>query len=221
MAARRGAPILITSTSEVYGKGLKTPFAEDDDTLYGPTSRSRWSYAFSKAVDEFLALAYHRSQGLPAVVVRLFNTVGPRQVGQYGMVLPRFIEQALAGGPITVYGDGEQTRCFCHVRDVAPALVALMRTPAARGQVVNVGSEEEVTIGALAERVRALVQPDCEIRHVPYDQAYQPGFEDLRRRVPSLERVRRLIGYQPSRRLDQILEDMVADARSRLSPQGS
>ncbi len=215
LAARRGKRVLLTSTSEVYGKGVRVPFAEDDDTVFGPTSKSRWSYAFSKAVDEFLALAYHHAQGLPVVIVRLFNTVGPRQVGHYGMVVPRFIEQALRGGPITVYGDGEQSRCFCHVADVVPALQALLRCPEAEGQVVNIGSNEEVTINELAERVRAKVFPDAPIQHIPYDEAYEPGFEDMRRRVPSIDRARRLIGFQPRRSLDQILDDMIEWAKTR------
>lgn len=217
LAARSGKPVLLTSTSEVYGKGSQDRFSEEDDTVYGPTSKSRWSYAFSKAVDEFLALAYHESKGLPVVVVRLFNTVGPRQVGHYGMVIPRFIDQALAGGPITVYGDGEQSRCFCHVADVVPALYRLMHEPRAAGQVVNLGSEEECTIHRLAEIVRDKAFPGCEIRHVPYEEAYRPGFEDMRRRVPSLERARQLIGYRATHSLEQILADMIAWARRQRS----
>lgn len=209
LADKYRRPILLTSTSEVYGKGTRCPFSEDDDVVYGPTTNSRWSYAFSKAVDEFLALAYHQSKGLPAVVVRLFNTVGPRQVGHYGMVLPRFVEQAQAGGPIRVFGDGTQTRCFCHVHDIVPALVRLLETPAAWGQVVNLGSDEEVTIRHLAERVRDKVRPGCEIVHVPYDEAYRPGFEDLSRRVPSIRRAARLIGFAPKYSLDQILDDVL------------
>ena len=215
LAARRGRPVLVTSTSEVYGKSEAAPFAEDDDTVYGPTSKSRWSYAFSKAVDEFLALAYHQAKGLPAVIVRLFNTVGPRQVGYYGMVIPRFIEQALTGGPITVYGDGEQSRCFCHVADVVPALDQLMSCQAARGQVVNLGSDAETTMNELAERVRDKIDPTLEIRHIPYEEAYRPGFEDMRRRVPCVSRARDLIGFRPTRSLDEILDDMIAWARGR------
>lgn len=214
-AARWGKRVLITSTSEVYGKGTSVPFREDDDVLYGPTAKSRWSYAFSKAIDEFLAMAYHQTQGLPVVVVRLFNTVGPRQVGQYGMVVPRFIQQAIDGGPITVYGDGKQSRCFTHVKDVVPALVLLLETPEAWGQVVNIGSTEEISVGELAEQVRQQTGSTCEIRYVPYDQAYRPGFEDMRRRVPSLERIQRLIGYSPSRSLIDILDDMIAWQRNR------
>lgn len=214
VAAKWMRPILLTSTSEVYGKGTRTPFSEDDDTIYGPTKNSRWSYAFSKAIDEFLALAYHQSRGLPVVIVRLFNTVGPGQVGDYGMVAPRLVQQALAGGPIQVYGDGAQSRCFCHVDDIVPALIKLLATPAAHGLVVNLGSDEEVSINELAERIRAKVNPACAIKHVPYDEAYRPGFEDLRRRVPALDRARRLIGFAPSRNLDKILDDVIAYCRA-------
>lgn len=208
LAARRGTPVLVTSTSEVYGKSTVIPFGEDDDSVYGPTSRSRWSYAFSKAVDEFLALAYHEFKGLPVVIARLFNTVGPRQVGRYGMVIPRFIKQAYEGGPITVYGDGEQSRCFCHVADVVPALHRLMSTPGAAGKVVNLGSDHEITINALADQVRARFGPNVEIQHIPYAEAYRHGFEDMRRRVPCIDLARRLIGFRPQRCLGEILDDM-------------
>lgn len=218
LAAQTGKRVLLTSTSEVYGKGAKVPFREEDDVVYGPTSKSRWSYAFSKAIDEFLALAYHQTSGLPVVVARLFNTVGPRQVGHYGMVVPRFIEQALAGGPITVYGDGTQSRSFCHVLDVVPALVRLVDTPAAAGNVVNLGSQQEVSMNELAEFVRKKVDLACEIRHIPYEQAYRPGFEDMQRRVPCLDRARTLIAYEPSRSLDEILDDMIAFAKSSQRP---
>ena len=214
-AARWGKRVLVTSTSEVYGKGTTVPFREDDDVVYGPTSKSRWSYAFSKAIDEFLAMAYHQTQGLPVVVVRLFNTVGPRQVGQYGMVVPRFIQQALGGGPITVYGDGQQSRCFCHVGDVVPVLVALLAAPAAWGQVVNIGSEEEISVADLAERIRVKTGSTSDVRYVPYDQAYRPGFEDMRRRVPCLDKVQKLVGYKPQRSLDDILDDMIAWQRTQ------
>ena len=217
LAARRGKPVLVTSTSEVYGKGTAVPFHEDDDVVYGPTARSRWSYAFSKAIDEFLALAYHQTQGLPAVVVRLFNTVGPRQVGHYGMVVPRLIEQALNHQTVTVYGDGEQSRCFCHVADIVPALVKLLRTPAAHGKVVNLGSDEEVTIADLARRIIKMTGSHSEMRLVPYDKAYRPGFEDMRRRVPSLERARDLIGYRPRHDLAAILSDMIEYQRKRIA----
>ena len=215
LAARWGKRVLVTSTSEVYGKGISVPFREDDDVVYGPTSKSRWSYAFSKAIDEFLALAYHQTQGLPAVVVRLFNTVGPRQVGQYGMVVPRFIQQALEGGPITVYGDGKQSRCFRHVLDVVPAC-RLLATPAAWGQVVNIGSDEEITVADLAELIRVKTGSQSDVRYVPYDQAYRPGFEDMRRRVPCLDKVQKLVGYKPQRSLDEILDDMIAWQRQNI-----
>ena len=214
LASRTGKRVLITSTSEVYGKNADIPFKEDDDTTYGATSRSRWSYAFSKAVDEFLALAYHQEKGLPVAIVRLFNTVGPRQVGHYGMVLPRFIEQALKGGPITVYGDGNQSRCFCHVLDVVPALYELMNCPEAMGKIINLGTEEEVTINELAEKVRSKIDASVEIRHIPYDQAYRPGFEDMQRRVPCLKRVRKYIGFNIMHSLDDILQDMIDYQRS-------
>jgi UDP-glucose 4-epimerase len=216
-AARTGKRVLLASTSEVYGKSSQCPYREDDDTTYGATIRNRWSYAFSKAIDEFLFLAYHEKYGLPGVVVRLFNTVGPRQVGHYGMVVPRFIEQALRGGPICVYGDGEQSRCFAHVADVVPAMHALLHAPAATGRIVNLGSDQEVTINALAERIRDHVGPQVAIRHVPYAEAYRPGFEDMRRRVPSLDRARELIGYTPQFDLDRIITDVLADARQRLA----
>lgn len=187
-ALRYGCRVLVASTSEVYGKGSRIPFAEDDDVLLGPSSRSRWSYAASKMVDEFLALAYQDEYGLEVVPVRLFNTVGPRQTGRYGMVIPRFVGQALAGEPITVYGDGQQSRCFCAVGDVVAALVGLSAHPEAPGRVYNVGSDEETTIMALAERVRALTGSVSPIVTVPYAEAYAPGFEDMQRRVPDTAR---------------------------------
>lgn len=216
-AARYGKRVLITSTSEVYGKNAKVPFSEDDDTTYGPTSKRRWSYAVSKAVDEFLLLAYCESHALPGVLVRLFNTVGPRQVPHYGMVVPRFVDQALAGGPLTVYGDGQQKRCFAHVLDIVPALVELMRCDSAVGQVVNLGSAEEVTILELARRVLARCDSGAEIHFVPYDQAFRPGFEDMVRRVPDLTRAQNLIGYEPSRSLDDIISDVLAERRKVLA----
>lgn len=218
--ARRKTPVFVASSSEVYGKGSRCPFREDDDVLLGPTTKSRWSYAASKMVDEFLALSYHKERGLPARVGRFFNTVGPRQVGQYGMVLPRFIEQALAGGPITVYGDGAQSRAFAHVTDVVDSVVALMDAPDAAGQVFNIGGTEEVTIRALAERVRAIVDPNVEIRHVTYEEAYGGGFEDLGRRVPDTSRLLRVAGRTPERRLDEILRDTVAHLRAERSDAG-
>jgi UDP-glucose 4-epimerase len=200
------ARVLIASTSEVYGKGSKLPFAEEDDVLLGATSKSRWGYAASKMIDEFLALAYHREYGSPVVVFRLFNTVGPRQTGQYGMVVPRLMRQALRGEPLTVFGDGTQQRCFCDVRDVVQAIVGLAHHPAALGRVFNVGSEEEVSILELAKRIRALTNSKSEIKHVPYAEAYAPGFEDMARRVPDISRVRALLGWSPRRPLAETLE---------------
>jgi UDP-glucose 4-epimerase len=212
--ARYGKRVLVTSTSEVYGKNTKVPFSEDDDTTFGPTSKRRWSYAVSKAVDEFLLQAYCDSHALPGVVVRLFNTVGPRQVPHYGMVIPRFVAQAQKGLPLTVYGDGKQSRCFGHVYDVVPTLAKLVHCEAAVGQVVNVGSDQEITILALAERVKARVNPEAEIRFVPYDQAFRPGFEDMYRRVPDLSKANRLVGYRPTKTLDDILTDVLDELSS-------
>jgi len=202
-------PFLITSTSEVYGKGSKIPFAEEDDIVLGATSKRRWVYACAKMLDEFLALSHWHESKLPTVCVRLFNTVGPRQTGQYGMVLPRFVQQALNGEPITVYGDGEQSRCFCHVSDAVGALIALLRTDEAHGKVVNVGSDEEVSMNRLAERIVNITGSDSEIHHIPYEQAYVEGFEDMQRRVPDLSRAGQLINYRPSKTLDQIISSTV------------
>jgi UDP-glucose 4-epimerase len=210
-AAKFGRRIFLASTSEVYGKGVKVPFSEDDDVLYGPTTKRRWNYAISKAVDEFLLLAYHESHALPGVVARLFNTVGPRQVPFYGMVIPRFIEQARSGAELTVYGDGSQSRCFGHVLDVVPAIHKLAHSDDAVGHVVNIGSDQEVTILQLAERVRDRLGSSSEIRFVPYDIAYRPGFEDRQRRVPDLSKAKRLIGYEPTRTLDDVIDDILAD----------
>jgi len=211
-AAKYGKRIFVASTSEVYGKGTKVPFAEDDDVLYGPTSRRRWNYAISKAVDEFLTLAYCESHALPGVIARLFNTVGPRQVPFYGMVIPRFITQALHDEPITVYGDGAQSRCFGHVLDVVPAIRRLAHTDAAVGKVVNLGSDDEVTILELAERIKERTNSSSEIRFIPYDVAYRPGFEDMQRRVPDLSRARALIDYRPTRTLDDAITDILAES---------
>jgi UDP-glucose 4-epimerase len=204
-AARYRAKVLVASTSEVYGKGSRVPFREDDDVVLGPTNKSRWAYEASKMVDEFLALAYYRERDLPVIVARLFNTVGPRQTGRYGMVIPRFLTQALRGQPITVYGDGAQSRCFCDVSDVVVALVGLALHPDAIGRVYNVGSNEEVTILELAHRVRSVTHNASPIQLIPYDQAYAPGFEDMRRRVPDTTRVRNLLGWEPRVSLDDIL----------------
>ncbi|QDV36510.1 NAD-dependent epimerase/dehydratase family protein [Tautonia plasticadhaerens] len=209
--ARYRRPMLLTSTSEVYGKSDRIPFREDDDVVLGPTTTRRWAYAGAKMLDEFLALAHWHEARLPVVVARLFNTVGPRQTGRYGMVVPRFVRQGMAGEPITVYGDGTQTRCFAHVLDVVDALVRLIHHPGARGEVFNVGNGEEVSIMQLAERVRALTGGRSDIRTIPYDEAYTSGFEDMVRRVPCLDKIRRLIGYEPTRGLGRILSDVLAE----------
>jgi UDP-glucose 4-epimerase len=212
-AARRDVGVLLTSTSEVYGKSDRERFREDDDLLIGPPTFGRWSYACSKLLDEFLAIAYWREKRLPVFVARLFNTVGPRQTGRYGMVLPRFIEQALRDEPLTIHGDGKQTRCFCHVGDVVRALAQLPRQARASGEVYNVGSSEEVTILDLARRVKQLTESRSELRLVPYEQAYAKGFEDMRRRVPSTEKIYQLMGWRPTKSLDEILRAMVAAHR--------
>jgi len=213
-AAKFGKRIFVASTSEVYGKGTRIPFSERDDVLYGPTSKRRWSYAISKAVDEFLLIAYHESHALPGVVARLFNTVGPRQSPMYGMVIPRFIQQANRGEPITVYGTGEQSRCFAHVLDVVPAIYRLVRCEAALGQVVNLGSDQEITILELARCIVSRTGSKSEIQFVPYDIAYRPGFEDMARRVPDLSLAKRLIGYCPRRTLQNAIDDILRDAAS-------
>ena len=205
--------VIIASTSEVYGKSTDVPFHEDTDLVLGPTTKHRWAYACSKAIDEFLALAYWKERKLPVVIVRFFNTVGPRQTGRYGMVIPNFVRQALAGQPITVHGDGSQTRSFCHVRDVVGALVRLMNEPRAVGEVFNVGNSQEISIMALAERVRALTGSRSTIVTIPYDQAYESGFEDMPRRVPDLSKIGALIGYEPRTDLDAILADVIDDFR--------
>src|SRR5437016_7514007 len=196
--------VVIASTSEVYGKSEDVPFREDADLVMGPTTKHRWAYACSKAIDEFLALAYWKERKLPVIIVRFFNTVGPRQTGRYGMVIPNFVRQALAGEPLTVFGDGSQSRSFTHVSDVVGALVALVNEPAAVGQVINIGSAEEITIVKLADRVRTLCRSASAIRFIPYDEAYESGFEDMPRRVPDLTKVKKMIGYQPRHTLDDI-----------------
>lgn len=209
-ANRYGCKVLIASTSEVYGKSDKVPFSEEDDRVMGSTTHSRWAYATSKAVDEFLGLAYHRQFGLPVVIMRFFNTVGPRQTGRYGMVVPRFVRQALRNQQITVYGNGTQSRCFADVADVVEAIVRLLEHPGAIGQVFNVGSTEEVTIKDLAERIRRLTSSSSDIVFIPYDEAYAPGFEDMIRRVPSIDKVANLIGYAPQFSLDQTLQRVIS-----------
>jgi len=201
--------VVLASTSEVYGKSVDVPFREDSDLVMGPTFKHRWAYACSKAIDEFLALAYWKERKLPVIIVRFFNTVGPRQTGQYGMVIPNFVRQALAGEPITVFGDGTQCRSFTHVADVIRALMALVVEPGAIGEVFNIGNTEEVSISALAERVKALTGSASPIRLIPYDQAYESGFEDMPRRLPDLAKIRQLIGYEPRFNLDAILQDVV------------
>ena len=212
-AHKYGRPVLITSSSEVYGRGTKVPFAEGDDVTVGPTCQSRWCYAYAKGIDEFLGLSYHKQYGLPVRIVRLFNTVGPRQVGQYGMVLPRFVEAALAGRPLTVHGDGSQVRCFCHVSDVVDALVRLTGAEGTAGQVYNVGGDEEVTILDLAGRVIALAGSDSRIEHVSYEAAYGQRFDDVPRRVPDLSKVAAAVGFRPTRSLDDVIRSVIADRR--------
>ncbi|MHC5022311.1 MAG: NAD-dependent epimerase/dehydratase family protein [Planctomycetota bacterium] len=217
-AVTGGTPTLIASTSEVYGKSEKTPFAEDDDVVYGPTTLSRWSYACSKAIDEYLALACHRRHGLPVVIMRFFNTVGPGQLGRYGMVLPRFIQAALAGEPLQVYGDGRQTRCFCDVRDVVKTLPRMLVEPTCAGRVFNIGRDEPISIEALARRVIEVLGSPSTIVHVPYEQAFGEGFDDLRERRPDLTRIRAAVGFEPSIPLEQTIRDIAADLQRRAAP---
>jgi UDP-glucose 4-epimerase len=208
-AKRGGQRVIIFSTSEVYGKSTAVPFSETADLVMGPTTKHRWAYACSKAMDEFLALAYFKEYQLPVVIVRLFNTVGPRQTGQYGMVIPTFVRQALAGEPITVYGDGTQARSFTYVGDVVRAMVALIDEPRAVGQVFNIGNGAEISINALAERVRSLAGSQSEIVRIPYEEAYEAGFEDMPRRVPDIRKIASLIGYQPTVQLDEIVTRVI------------
>lgn len=221
VANRYRTKVLMASTSEIYGKNNQVPFCEGDDRLLGPTTKARWSYSTSKAVDEFLGLAYHRQMGLPVVIFRLFNTVGPRQSGRYGMVVPRFVQQALRAEPLTVYGDGRQARCFCDVEDAVRAIIGLAECPEAVGQVFNVGSTEEITILELARKVLHIVdtlhverstlnEEGSRIVFVPYEEAYEAGFEDMRRRVPDISRIRRYLGWEPQRTLDETLKNIIA-----------
>lgn len=216
MAAKKNRPVLIASTSEVYGRSDKTRFRESDDLVLGPTSKSRWSYAASKAIDEFLALAYWREKRLPVVVARLFNTVGPRQTGRYGMVVPRLVRQALQGQSITVYGTGEQTRSFTWVGDVVAALIALMETPEAVGEIFNVGHWEKAAILDLAKLTKRLTQSNSPIVFVPYEEAYAEGFEDMMHRLPDITKIEQLIGYKPTKTLSEILEIVIAHHRDRI-----
>jgi UDP-glucose 4-epimerase len=212
-AGKKRRPVLIASTSEVYGKSAAVPFREDGDIVMGATTRGRWSYACSKALDEFLAIAYYRERGLPTVIARLFNTVGPRQTDRYGMVLPTFVRQAVAGQPITVFGSGEQRRCFCHVRDVARGLADMLARDDLYGEVFNIGSTEEVSILELAQRVSAITETSSGIAFIPYDEAYGEGFEDMNRRVPDTTKIERVLGWHPTVALDEIITDVVRHAR--------
>jgi UDP-glucose 4-epimerase len=213
VATRYRKKVFIASTSEIYGKSEKVPFMEDDDRLLGSTMKSRWCYSSSKAVDEFLGLAYYKEKQLPIIIGRFFNTVGPRQTGQYGMVVPRFVKQALRGEPIVVFGDGEQSRCFAYVTDVVHASIALLEHSDAVGEIFNIGNNEEVSINALAERVVSITKSRSEIRHISYDEAYEQGFEDMRRRIPDLTKIKKLVAYSPSVGLDEMLEKIVEYVR--------
>ncbi|MBI3079216.1 MAG: GDP-mannose 4,6-dehydratase [Deltaproteobacteria bacterium] len=213
-ANKKKKKVVIASTSEVYGKSAQVPFREEDDLVLGPTKKGRWSYACSKAMDEFLALAYFKEKQLPVVIVRLFNTVGPRQTGRYGMVIPTFVKQGLLGHPITVFGDGKQSRCFAHVSDVVKGIADLGEHPRAVGEIFNLGNDEEVTIEELAGLVRTMTGGRSEIVYIPYSQAYEDGFEDMRRRVPDLSRVKGLIGYKPTQGVSEILESVIAYLKS-------
>jgi len=210
LAAKKKKRVLIASTSEVYGKSTKFPFSEEDDLVLGPTTKGRWSYACSKAIDEFLALAYYRERRLPVTIVRLFNTVGPRQTGRYGMVLPTFVQQALSGEPVTVFGNGEQSRCFTHVSDIVRGLAQCTSCDLSIGQVFNLGNTEEVTMNALAEKVIRAAGSTSTIKYLSYDQAYGAGFEDMQRRVPDISKARQWFGYAPTQSLEDIIESVVA-----------
>lgn len=215
LANKKNKTVLIASSSEVYGKSNKIPFDEDDDTIMGSTAKSRWSYACSKAIDEFLALAYWREKKLPTTIVRLFNTVGPRQTGRYGMVIPRFVQQALTNEPITIYGSGKQSRCFADVSDVVSGLLKLVNHPKSIGEVFNMGNNQEITIEALANKVKEKTKSISEIKYIPYDEAYESGFEDMQRRVPNLNKIKRIIDYTPSLNIDQILDRIIHYFRSK------
>jgi UDP-glucose 4-epimerase len=214
-ASKKKKLVFIASTSEVYGKSDKVPFHEDADLVLGPTTKSRWSYAASKALDEFLALSYWKERKQPIKIARFFNTVGPRQTGRYGMVLPNFVRQALAGEPITVYGSGKQSRCFCDVRDSVESLIRLLATDHSTGEVVNIGTDQEVTIERLAHLVKERTESDSPVTFVPYDQAYEPGFEDMPRRVPSLNKLEKLTGFRPAIPLVEIVDRVIAHSQKR------
>jgi UDP-glucose 4-epimerase len=215
MAAKKGKRLLITSTSEVYGKSTKLPFSETDDLVFGSTYNCRWSYACSKAIDEFLALAYHREHRLPVTIVRLFNTTGPRQTGRYGMVLPTFVRQALANEPLTVFGSGQQARCFGHISDVIEGLVACAMSDKTVGEIFNLGNTTEVSILSLAEKIIAFTGSSSKIAYVPYEEAYGPGFEDMERRIPDISKANAWFGYAPTRSLDDIIRDVTDDMKKR------
>jgi nucleoside-diphosphate-sugar epimerase len=217
-ASKKRKLVFTASTSEVYGKSEKLPFHEDADLVLGPTTKGRWSYAASKALDEFLALSYWKEKKQPVIVARFFNTVGPRQTGRYGMVLPNFVYQALENLPITVYGSGRQSRCFCDVRDTIQAVLRLVNTDRSVGEVVNIGNDEEISIDGLAAVVKERTQSRSPITHIPYDQAYEPGFEDMYRRVPSIEKLQKLTGFRPSTPLSEIVDRVVAHFKSRMAP---
>ncbi|MFQ5866768.1 MAG: NAD-dependent epimerase/dehydratase family protein [bacterium] len=214
-ADKKKKPVIIASSSEVYGKNSKVPFKENDDLILGPTIKSRWSYGCSKAIDEFLALAYWKERKLPIIIARFFNTVGPRQTGRYGMVVPRFINQALKNEPITVYGDGRQIRCFAHVKDVVKAVIDLSNTSKAIGEIFNIGTDEEISIEDLAKKIKNRADSSSEIKYITYDEAYEAGFEDMAIRVPCLEKIRKYIDYQPHYSLEEILADTIGYIKSR------
>ena len=217
-ACKKRKLVLTASTSEVYGKNTNVPFREDADLVLGPTTKGRWSYAASKALDEFLALSYWKEKKLPVIVVRLFNTVGPRQTGRYGMVLPNFVKAALDGKPISVYGNGQQSRCFCDVRDTVEALTRLIDTPRSVGEVINVGNTEEISIEALAQLVKQRTRSSSPIEFIPYDRAYEPGFEDMMRRVPNVEKLQALTGFRPQTPLTEIIDRVTAYFQSKSEP---
>lgn len=209
LANKKKKKVIIASTSEVYGKSNEEFFKEDGDLVLGPTTKSRWSYACSKAIDEFLALAYWKEKGLPVVIIRFFNIVGPRQTGRYGMVIPRFVKQALLNKPITVFGDGKQSRCFAHVKDAVEGIIKLSEKDEAIGEVINLGNDQEITIEELAKKIKELAQSKSEIQYISYNEAYEEGFEDMRRRVPDLTKIKNLIGYSPKYSLEEIIKDVI------------
>jgi len=216
LAAKYHRKVILFSTSEVYGKNKKLPFHESDDSVFGSTLKSRWSYGCTKALDEFLGLAYHKEQGLPIIIIRVFNMIGPRQTGRYGMVVPTFVRQALSNMPITVYGNGEQSRCFTYVKDLVDALVELSSHPGAVGEIFNIGSTEEITIKELAQKVKAKTGSKSDIVFIPYDQAYEEGFEDMVRRIPDISKIKQLIGFNPKTSLDTALDIIISYERGKI-----